>query len=126
MVDTGVIDKAIASHESWKLRLKAAIMGGDPELPVHNPIGSAQADDKCVFGRWLYGPELSESDKQTEDYRAVLELHAKFHVEAGKLARCALSNQEEEPDKWMRVWAEYTRASLALANALSNWRKRLE
>ena len=45
------ISAAIGAHGSWKTRIRTAIESGTSEF---SPLNVA-ADNKCAFGKWLYG-----------------------------------------------------------------------
>jgi hypothetical protein len=53
------IDNAILSHKVWKDRLRQAVETGELSFPVE----VIAADNLCAFGKWLYGPSLTPSDK---------------------------------------------------------------
>ncbi len=55
MVNVEMIQKAIAAHTAWKARLRTAISTGTFEVE-HSAV---RADNRCDFGKWLYGSEFS-------------------------------------------------------------------
>ena len=87
MVNLEILEKAIAAHASWKARLRTAVSTGKFDVPV----STVKLDNQCEFGKWLYGPELSASDRQTKNYRTVKQLHAQFHLDAAKVVELATS-----------------------------------
>lgn len=74
------INEAIGAHGAWKQRLRTAAMKQETNLPVEDIC----SDDKCRFGKWLYGlPVDQRKDGRAEKVR---ELHAQFHKTAGNVA----------------------------------------
>ena len=112
-VNLDVLQKAVSAHSAWKGRLRTAISSGKLDIPV----ATVKADNQCPFGKWLYGAELSSSDKQTQQYQTVKQLHAQFHEEASRVAQFAVSGQRDAADKALS--GGFTRASAALMNALT-------
>ncbi len=42
-------------------------------------------DDKCDFGRWLYGPDIPEHVRNGPCYEDVRQKHADFHKTIGQI-----------------------------------------
>jgi methyl-accepting chemotaxis protein len=116
-VDNNMLKSAIAAHADWTSRLRAAIASGKLEIPV----GTIAMDDKCQFGKWLYGEQLSGAEKQTDHYLTARQLHAQFHEVASKVAGQAISGRREAAESAMNSGSEYARISSALTAALNNW-----
>jgi methyl-accepting chemotaxis protein len=112
-----MLKNAIAAHAAWTARLKAAVVSRHLDIPLN----TIQADDQCQFGKWLYGKEISDVEKQTEHYRATRRLHAQFHQEAAKVAQLAISGQEKAAEKALDLSSEYAHVSSALTGALNRW-----
>ena len=121
MISLEVLEKAIAAHTSWKARLRTAANSGKFDVPVT----TVRADNQCEFGKWLYGPELSAAEKQTEHYRGVKQLHAQFHQEAAKVVELASSGQKDAAEKAIELGSEYANCSTALTGAMVRWRESL-
>ena len=121
MVNQELIQKAIAAHAAWKARLRAAIGSGTFDAPA----STVRQDNQCQFGKWLYGSELSASEKQTEHYRAVKDLHALFHQEAARVVELATTGHKDAAEQTVSASGEYTRVSSALTNAMVRWRNSL-
>ena len=81
MINVDMIQKAIAAHSSWKARLRSAVATGKCDVTP----ADIKVDNRCEFGKWLYGPDFSAAEKQTKNCRAAIDLHAKFHQEAAKV-----------------------------------------
>ena len=118
MIIVDMIQKAIAAHSSWKARLKSAVATGKFDMSP----ADIKVDNRCEFGKWLYGPELTAADKQTKNYRAAVNLHAKFHREAAQIVEWATSGHKDEAEKAMGLEGSYTEASSALTKELIDWR----
>jgi len=114
-IDPDVLQKAMTAHSAWKARLRNAIATGKLDVAA----ATVKADDQCQFGKWLYGTELSVQEKQSEQYRAVKELHGRFHEEASKVAQFAISGQKEAAEKAMGLSSDFTRISSDLMNVLA-------
>lgn len=111
------IDKAIAAHGAWKERLTSTIASGtsdfDPEV-VKQP-------DKCEFGKWLYG-DISAEAKDTDYYTKSVDLHAKFHIEAGKILALALQGEKADAEALMGDNSEFITLSATLIDLLNEWK----
>ena len=117
MANIQEIDKAIAAHGMWKVRLKSAISTGTSEMPV----ATIRTDNQCAFGQWLYGQTLSASDKATPNYKTVKDLHAEFHKVAAKVAEFALSGKKDEAENVLSH--EFAATSVKLTAAMMEWKK---
>lgn len=111
------IKKAVGSHGKWKNELKKAIETGKIEVQ----ISSIRADDQCSFGRWLYGPEITEQEKKSVYYEQVRELHAAFHKAASKLVQLVLSGKKDGARRMLDTTGEFTVASAALTSCMLDW-----
>ena len=122
MLDPGEIDKALEAHAAWKVRLHEAIESGKSESTV-----TIIADDnKCAFGKWLYGKSITEEEKATEEYKQIVILHAQFHKVAAKIASLALAGMKTEAMRMMDHGKEYTLASGQLSLALKRWKETMK
>lgn len=117
MANIQEIDKAIGAHGMWKVRLKTAISTGKSEVPV----ATIRTDNQCAFGQWLYGSTISASDKATQNYKTVKDLHAEFHKVAARVAELALSGKKDDADKILSQ--EFAAASIKLTAAMMEWKK---
>jgi hypothetical protein len=121
MINVDMIQKAIAAHARWKVRLRSAVDTGKFDVTP----ATVKADNQCEFGKWLYGSEFSDDEKQTANYRTAVDLHAKFHLEAAKVVEWAASGHEDTAETLMGPEGSYTKASTALMQELVRWRLRL-
>jgi hypothetical protein len=118
MIIVEMIQKAIAAHAGWKSRLRAAVDTGKFDVAP----AVIRTDNQCEFGKWMHGTDFSAADKLTRNYRAAMELHAKFHQEAAKVAELATSGHKDEACLAMGLEGSYTKASSALTKELVAWR----
>jgi len=118
MVNLEVLENAIAAHSSWKSRLRTAVSTGKFDVPVN----TVKSDNQCEFGKWLYGPELSASDKQTAHYRNVKQLHAQFHLDAAKVVELATTGQKSAAEASLNMGGVYAKSSTKLTEAVVRWR----
>ncbi len=122
MVTIETLQKAIAAHTSWKARLRNAISTGKFEVE----LSTVRVDDKCDFGKWLYGPELQPGEKQSQHYCTVKKLHAEFHQEAARIVGWALAGQKGKAEESLALGGAYTNASHRLTEAMMQWRMSLQ
>ena len=118
MIQADIFTKAIAAHSSWKARLRAAINNGKSDVSP----SQVKVDNQCEFGKWLYGTELSPAEKQTENYRAVKQLHAQFHAEAAKVLDAALTGHKDMAEHSLGIGGECAKIATALTQATMKWR----
>jgi hypothetical protein len=80
-------------------------------------------DNQCKFGQWLYGAGLPAAVKASADYRACLDLHAKFHVAAAHVLELALAGKKADAEKAMQEGSEFAGLSHKLTDAMMRWQK---
>lgn len=119
MADINEIEKAIGAHGMWKTRLKTAIDSGQ----IDTPVETIKKDNQCAFGKWLYGSTLTASDKTSEHYRQILDLHAEFHRIAGQVVELALQGKRKEAEQMMSLNGAYSSISAKLTKAMIDWKK---
>lgn len=119
MANKEELDKAIAAHGQWKIRLKGSIDTGKSETPVE----TIRLDNQCAFGKWLYG--LSGADKTSSHFAKVKELHAEFHKTAASVTEKALSGKKAEAEKMMAMGGDYASISGRLTSAMMAWKMSL-
>ena len=109
------IREALAAHGAWKLRLKTAVITGQGDVTSHH----ARCDDRCAFGRWLYGASLDEGQRQTKPYQVVRRLHADFHSSAADVLQAAEQGESARARDLLRD--EFEPRSEVLKRALMKW-----
>ncbi len=114
------IDKAIAQHGLWKQRFHSAIAHGADLIE----LAEVQADDACDFGNWLYG--LPPAVQDTEQGKAVSELHLAFHTEAARIMLLALEEHVAEAVQALEPGCLYAQLSEQLTSAMIQWKATIE
>lgn len=110
------ITKAIGAHGMWKNRLAGAINAG-----AHTEdVATVAVDNKCEFGRWLYGFTPAAGDQA--HYQTCKKLHAAFHAEAAKTLRLVSAGQKAQAQAAMAPGGSFTKASGDLTKAMIEWR----
>lgn len=111
------IDKAIASHGMWKMRLKKAIETQTSEFEV----AFVRSPHNCEFGKWLDKdkPVLSKYSY----YNEVFNLHKQLHEETARIMQLALSARKEEATKAIAVGSTFSAISAKLTLTMMNWKK---
>ena len=113
------IRDAVGAHGAWKRKLKNAITTGKIDVE----ISTIKADKQCSFGKWLYGPTITEKQKNSEHYSKVQELHAVFHETAAKVAQLAISGEKAHAMNMLEANGEFTIASAELTTSMMAWLK---
>ena len=109
------ITKAVGAHGVWKLRLKTAIASGASEITP----AQVSCDDKCDFGRWLYGREIPAAVRVSANYEAVRRKHAEFHKVAGQVLTAALGGKADEASRILG--GPFEVSSRDLTTAMRGW-----
>jgi hypothetical protein len=121
MISREVIDRAIAAHARWKVRLRSAVSTGQ----IDGIALLEKTDNQCEFGQWLYGPELSDFEKRSEHYLKVEQLHTDFHREAAKVIDLIVSGERDTARRAIDGGGGYAKISTALTYAMVEWRNTL-
>lgn len=112
------INKAIAAHGVWKVRLHEAITSGASDYRPE----SVALDTACDFGKWFYAIPIAE--RPAELWWKVQRLHAMFHKEAGRILTLALEGKSDEALALMTdLGGVFVSTSIELTNTLNEWKK---
>ena len=111
------INEAIDSHDMWKIMLRAAIDSGVSQTTPEQ----VKQDIHCPFGKWLHERVDSEA-KQSPAYSDRVDLHAKFHQQAGAILELAINGSPDDAHKLMSVGQPFTRYSALLTLKLKEWK----
>ena len=114
------IDKAIAAHGQWKGKLRTAIETGQCESTPEK----VKQDNNCSFGKWLYY-RIDETYKNSAHYKTILDLHAKFHQEAGSILELAMNGDKTTASEKMGLGKPFRHLSAELTENLNDWKKEL-
>lgn len=106
------LDEAIQKHTAWKVTFRNAI--SRKEKLDAETMGK---DNCCQLGQWLYGDGRARYGTRPE-FKAVVENHRIFHVEAGKVARLINAGQYDQVDRALGTDGPFTRASNAVCTAI--------
>lgn len=113
------ITAAIGAHGMWKGRLKAAIDSGKSDAAPQ----AVEDDHACSFGKWLYGPELSASDKASAHYKKSADLHRRFHQAAANVLSLALAGKKQQANQALDDNHDFAKISRELTRALVAWKE---
>ncbi len=97
-------------------------MGSGVPDPQRAEAITVRKDNQCEFGKWLYGSDLSQTERKTENYLTVKQLHAQFHEQAAKVVELVISGQKEAAEKAIGLSGDYTKVSSELTKAMTRWR----
>jgi len=111
------IGDAIGAHGSWKLKLRRAVATG--ELPKR--ASDISCDDQCSFGKWLHGMGKDGPEGAGTYFKSVVEAHAAFHREAGRIARLVETGKRKEAETALDGPA-YVTATTTLTRTMNAWR----
>ena len=112
------ISKAISAHSMWKQTLRSAIKTGQcPSTPE-----KVRCDNNCSFGKWLL-TRVDDSVRNTPLYPEIVEIHAKFHIEASQILALGLNREVEKAEERMKIGSEFSKLSAKLVSQLSEWQK---
>ncbi|MBN8717014.1 MAG: CZB domain-containing protein [Stenotrophomonas sp.] len=101
---------ALDAHAAWKQRLQD-VMDGKQEPPEVHKVAR---DDLCALGQWLHG-EGRAKFAGSDEYGALLQTHAEFHLCVGDALSAHLDGRRDEAEaglKKMRAMSD--RVQLAL------------
>jgi methyl-accepting chemotaxis protein len=115
--DVQHIDKAIAAHGAWKIRLKDAIHTGTSAVTAE----TAASDNHCAFGKWFY--DIPAEIRESDTGRTVHDLHAGFHTAAGKVLALALAGKKQEAEAELERGSEFATVSARLISVLMEWKR---
>lgn len=113
------IDKAIASHGMWKMRLKNAIKTHSTEFEV----AFVKSPHHCDFGKWLNNDKFELA--KFSEYNEIVDLHKELHVETARIMELALAAKDSEAAASLVVGSKFSTLSSKLTIAMMNWKKKM-
>ena len=116
MQELHAIDKAIVAHARWKSHLRQVVESGNSE----STVDQVRSDTLCEFGHWLHDRPASE--KMTEHFKTVADLHARFHQEAAQVLELALAGYRDRAASAMAVGGPFASVSAKLTSAMVAWK----
>jgi hypothetical protein len=111
------LDKAIAAHADWKVKLRMAIQNRETL-----DVGQIAADDRCALGQWLHGDGRTMFGGKAE-YVECVSKHAAFHAAAGAVASRINTGRYEEASAMLGPDSVYTQASTQVGTAIHRLKK---
>lgn len=114
------IDQAIAAHREWKFKLRTAIDTGECESTPEK----VKKDNNCSFGKWLH-ERIDPSVKGSPYYNEIVDLHARFHKEAGSILEMALNGKPEKARELMESGNDFVTLSSLLTLKMTEWQRSL-
>ena len=116
------IQSAIAMHSMWKAKLDKCIQTGIFDTPAD----IVKLDNECYFGKWLYEGNILSAVRNSEEYKRVVDCHARFHRVAAKIVELSLSGNKTKAAELMLSDGEYSKISSELVRELTSWAKTVE
>jgi hypothetical protein len=117
MSDAREINKAIAAHGTWKVRLYEAIEKGNSEFKPE----VVKLDTACDFGKWLYS--IPPAERSGAYWEKVKDIHARFHETAGRILKLAVEGKSKDAlDLITDLKGDYVTTSILLTNTLNEWK----
>jgi hypothetical protein len=114
------IDKAIASHGMWKMRLKNAIQTQTSEFDV----AKVRVPNNCEFGKWLDKDRMVLS--RYPAFNQIVQLHKDLHIETATIMQMALSGKAVEATAKIAVGSSFSSISSKLTIAMMGWKRDLK
>jgi Chemoreceptor zinc-binding domain len=111
------LESAIEAHTKWKIRLLAAVNGG--EVPDR---GVVSQDNQCDLGKWIHGAGAKEHGALSE-FVELREQHRRFHASLGGVIDL-LRADKKDAAKEAIMTGEYARASQAVVRAIGALKRR--
>lgn len=111
------LDDAIQAHAQWKVKLRGAISAKE-----QMDAQKISADNYCPLGIWLHG-EARSKYAQLNSYKVVVQKHAAFHKEAGKVAATINAKKYAEAEAMLGAGTPYADASSSVGVALIGLKK---
>jgi len=108
---------AARSHGAWKATLLQALVAGtsdqDPDLVAR--------DDRCQLGTWLYH-QSTPTDRGSDHFEPLRELHAGFHELAARILRQAAGSDRGHASRAIAFGGEFDKLSAQLIDRINAWR----
>lgn len=111
------LNLAMDRHAQWKTNLRAAIF-------AQHMLDEAtlSKDDCCDLGKWLYGEGKTDLG-HLASFTDVVNKHAEFHREVGKVARIINDKKFAEAEAMLEPGTPYSSASNAIGVAIMRLQK---
>ena len=106
------LNEAIRAHSDWKIKLRAAI-----NQRSRLDIAGIARDNLCPLGQWLHG-ESRQSHGALDAHKDCLKMHAKFHLEAAKVATLINTGNYPAAEAALQAGTGFTKASSEVTAAI--------
>lgn len=84
------LNHAVSAHEQWVFKFRDAISSGSTMDAT-----TLSKDNCCELGKWLYGEGRTMYGNLTR-FSDIVEKHAEFHKQAGKVAEAINAKKHKE------------------------------
>lgn len=105
-------DQAIASHSSWKSKLRAYLAKPDRSLAASD----VAQDHKCDLGKWINGE--GKAYASLPEFQTLHSEHSRFHKAASDVIQHADSGKNVTEEVALGGKSEFSSASSSVVNAL--------
>ena len=109
------LDQAIQKHSEWRTKFRSAI--SKKETMDESTISK---DDCCELGKWLHS---DAKVKRLYSYQECVTKHARFHQEAGKVAKLINARKYTEAEAAIGAGSSYSTASSEVGAAIIKLKK---
>jgi hypothetical protein len=113
------LDKALAAHADWKVKLRVALADGQ-KLDAEK----LASDCQCEFGQWLMG-EGRGAHGADPNFKTCVEAHTTFHRCAGAVARSINAGDIAGASAQLEAGTPFSQASGAVAVAVRRLKQKL-
>ena len=111
------LGSALQKHAEWKVKFRSA-MSKHEQMDV----ATISKDNCCELGKWLHGEGKAKCG-HLASFSAVIQKHAEFHREAGKVAQAINAKKYTEAEAMLGVTTTYGVISNDLGGAIMKLRK---
>ena len=111
------LDSAIQKHAEWKMKFRSAIAKQESL-----DVATIAKDNCCDLGKWLHGEGKSQYGSLGSHADCLVQ-HAKFHVEAGRVAQAINAKKYADAENMMGSGTPYSTASNVVASAIMKLKK---
>ncbi|MBK7365120.1 MAG: CZB domain-containing protein [Nitrosomonas sp.] len=111
------LNQAIEKHAEWKIRFRTAITKHESM-----DVGTISKDNCCELGKWLHGIGKAKFSN-LPSFMLCISNHAKFHVEAGKIAQTINAKKYTEAEAMLSTGTSYSLASSGVGVAIIQLKK---
>lgn len=104
------IDKAIAAHENWKIRLQDYLNGNSSEELRPEVVC---LDDRCDLGKWLHGPGQQRLGAYPA-FSVLVARHQFFHQQAANVVALTQAGEKDKANQALAASYRYASNQVVL------------